>query len=173
MAQNRQQQKLRLARMEAVGEIQVRLNGKKAPQAVSVFESLTAKDYFEGKTCHRLTTGEQLSMLQCGSPAGDGAADPDYHWGPIENAPADGKYPSGTIAVARGSGEFTHGRQFFIVYEDSTIGRQSGGYTVMGQVTNGLDVVKEIAAVGTNPRNGSSTDGAPAQRVTIDSFTLN
>jgi peptidyl-prolyl cis-trans isomerase B (cyclophilin B) len=70
---------------------------------------------------------------------------------------------------------FTHGRQFFIVYKDSTSGRQIGGYTVMGQVINGLDAVKEkeIATAGTNPLKGSSTDGAPAQRVTIDSFTLN
>ncbi|HET7414363.1 MAG TPA: peptidylprolyl isomerase [Arthrobacter sp.] len=155
------------------GKIDVRLNGAKAPQAVSVFKSLTARNYFEGKTCHRLTTGEQLSVLQCGSKSGDGAGDPDYQWGPVENAPADGKYPAGTIAVARGAGEFTHGRQFFIVYEDSTIPPESGGYTVMGQVTDGLDVVKDIAAAGIEPGSGSSTDGAPAQRVTIDSFTLN
>jgi peptidyl-prolyl cis-trans isomerase B (cyclophilin B) len=154
------------------GHIDVRLNGTKAPQAVSVFKSLTAKGYFEGKTCHRLTTGEDLNVLQCGSRRGDGASDPGYQWGPVENAPADGKYPAGTIAVARGSGEFTHGRQFFIVYEDSTIPPASGGYTVMGQVTDGLDVVKEIASTGIKPGSGSSTDGAPAQRVTIDSFTL-
>lgn len=156
-----------------VGKIDVRLNGKKAPQAVSVFKSLTGKGYFESRTCHRLTTGDQLSVLQCGSKNGDGSSDPNYQWGPVENAPADGKYPAGTIAVARGAGEFTHGRQFFIVYEDSTIAPENGGYTVMGQVTDGLDVVKEIAAAGIQPGSGSSSDGPPAQRVTIDSFTLN
>lgn len=155
------------------GRIDVKLNGKKAPQAVSVFKSLASKDYFESKTCHRLTTGKQLKVLQCGSKTGDGASDPQYQWGPVENAPSNGKYPAGTIAVARGSGEYTHGRQFFIVYEDSTISPATGGYTVMGHVTGGLGVVKEIAARGIKSGSGSSTDGAPAGPVTIDSFTLN
>ncbi|WP_051298508.1 peptidylprolyl isomerase [Arthrobacter castelli] len=155
------------------GAIDVKLNGDKAPQAVSVFKTLAEKNYFKGKSCHRLTTGKQLKVLQCGSKNGDGASDPQYQWGPVENTPADGKYPAGTIAVARGSGEYSHGRQFFIVYEDSTIPPQTGGYTVMGQVTGGLDVVKEIAAAGIKPGSGSSTDGAPAGPVTIDSFTLN
>lgn len=43
----------------------------------------------------------------------------------------------------------------------------------MGQVTGGLDVVKEIAANGLKSSGAGSTDGAPEEPVTIDSFTLN
>lgn len=155
------------------GPIEVRLDGGKAPQAVSVFKFLTEQGYFAGRTCHRLTDSVSLSVLQCGSENGDGASDPDFAWGPVENAPEDGKYAAGTIAVARGSGEYSHGKQFFIVYEDSYIPPGSGGYTIMGQVTDGLDVVKEIAANGLKSSGTSSTDGAPKEPVTIDSFTLN
>ncbi|GAB3522498.1 peptidylprolyl isomerase [Arthrobacter monumenti] len=155
------------------GPIEVWLDGGKAPQAVSVFKSLTEQGYFEGSTCHRLTDSPSLNVLQCGSENGDGASDPDFAWGPVENAPEDGKYPAGTIAVARGSGEYSHGKQFFIVYEDSTIPPSSGGYTIMGLVTDGLDVVKEIAANGLKSSGTSPTDGAPKDPVTIDSFTLN
>ena len=47
----------------------------------------------------------------------------------------------------------------------------AGGYTVVGKVTSGLDVVTGIAAAGITP-GSSDTDGAPVQAVTIDSFSL-
>jgi peptidyl-prolyl cis-trans isomerase B (cyclophilin B) len=47
----------------------------------------------------------------------------------------------------------------------------AGGYTVVGKVTSGLDVVSGIAAAGLAP-GGSDTDGAPAEPVTIDSVSL-
>ena len=47
----------------------------------------------------------------------------------------------------------------------------AGGYTVVGKVTSGLDVVSSIAAAGVKP-GASATDGAPVEPVTIDSFSL-
>ena len=47
----------------------------------------------------------------------------------------------------------------------------AGGYTVVGRVTSGLDVVSNIAAAGITP-GSSDTDGAPVEPVTIDSFSL-
>jgi len=151
----------------------VELNGTDAPQATAVFKSLSDEGYFSGKTCHRLTTGETFGVLQCGSPTGDGQGDPDYTWGPLENTPADGTYPAGTIAVARtGNNAYGNGTQFFIVYKDTVIPSDSaGGYTVVGKVTSGLDVVANLAAAGITP-GSSDTDGAPVEPVTIDSFSL-
>lgn len=151
----------------------VELDGTKAPQAAAVFKSLSDKGYYSGKTCHRLTTGEAFALLQCGAPTASGDRDPAYSWGPLENTPGDNAYPAGTIAVARtGNNAYGNGTQFFIVYKDTVIPADSaGGYTVVGKVTSGLDVVSGIAAAGIKP-GGSATDGAPVEPVTIDSFSL-
>jgi peptidyl-prolyl cis-trans isomerase B (cyclophilin B) len=151
----------------------VELDGVNAPQAAAVFKSLSDEGFYSGKTCHRLTTGDAFGVLQCGSPTGDGQGDPNYTWGPLENVPADNTYPAGTVAVARtGNNAYGNGTQFFIVYKDTTIPADSaGGYTVVGKVTSGLDVVSNIAAAGITP-GSSDTDGAPVEPVTIDSFSL-
>lgn len=153
----------------SAGDIGVRLDGNLAPQAVAVFASLAEEGFFAGKTCHRLTTAETMGVLQCGSLNGDGAGDPSYQWGPVENTPKDGVYPAGSIAVARGATTDSNGTQFFIVYKDSQIPQNTGGYTIMGSVTSGLDIVQQVAEAGVE---GGGQDGAPADPVTIDSLTL-
>ena len=155
------------------GTLGVELDGTKAPQAAAVFKSLADQNFYAGVSCHRLTTADSFGVLQCGSKTGDGASDPAYSWGPLENTPADNKYPAGTIAVARtGNNAYGNGTQFFIVYKDTVIPADSaGGYTVVGKVTSGLDVVSGIAAAGIKPGT-SATDGAPVEPVTIDSFSL-
>ncbi|QCB97504.1 peptidylprolyl isomerase [Arthrobacter sp. PAMC25564] len=155
------------------GTLGVELDGTKAPQATAVFKSLADQNFYNGLRCHRLTTGESFGVLQCGSKAGDGSTDPSYTWGPLENTPPNNTYPAGTIAVARTAGNaYGNGTQFFIVYKDTVIPADAaGGYTVVGKVTSGLDVVTNIAAAGNKPGD-SPTDGAPAEPVTIDSFSL-
>jgi peptidyl-prolyl cis-trans isomerase B (cyclophilin B) len=155
------------------GTLGVELDGTKAPQAAAVFKSLADQNFYNGLSCHRLTTGETFGVLQCGSKSGDGSTDPSYTWGPLENTPQDNNYPAGTIAVARtGGNAYGNGTQFFIVYKDTVIPADAaGGYTVVGKVTSGLDVVTGIAAAGLKPGE-NATDGAPVEPVTIDSFSL-
>ncbi|WP_346925328.1 peptidylprolyl isomerase [uncultured Arthrobacter sp.] len=155
------------------GTLGVELDGTAAPQAAAVFKSLADQNFYAGVNCHRLTTAETFGVLQCGSKAGDGSSDPSFTWGPLENTPQDNSYPAGTIAVARSGGNaYGNGTQFFIVYKDTVIPADAaGGYTVVGKVTSGLDVVSNIAAAGLKPGD-SATDGAPAEPVTIDSFSL-
>ncbi len=100
-------------------------------------------------------------MLQCGDPQGNGSGGPGYKL-PDENLPEAGanNYPAGTVAMAN-SGKNTAGSQFFLVYEDSTLGAD---YTILGTMTSGLEIVQEVAAQGT--ANGEP-DGAPAQPVQI------
>ncbi|CAM3064054.1 Peptidyl-prolyl cis-trans isomerase B [Arthrobacter ulcerisalmonis] len=151
----------------------VELNGTAAPQAAAVFSALSNEGFYNGKTCHRLTTGDAFALLQCGSDDGTGASDPTYTWGPLENTPADNTYAAGTIAVARSANNaYGNGKQFFIVYKDTVIPADTaGGYTVVGKVTSGLEFVSAIAAAGITPGN-SDTDGTPVEPVTIDSFSL-
>lgn len=143
-----------------------------APQAGSSILADSTTGYYVGKTCHRLLQTETADLLQCGSLNGDGAGDPEYSYGPIENAPVDGFYPAGTIAMARGSeNAYSNGRQFFIVMNDTTLpGDTAGGYTVVGQITSGLDAL--IAEVGSQGVVDGGTDGAPVVPTTITAFTI-
>lgn len=152
------------------GDVTVDLLGEQAPQAVASFVTLAQEDFFVGTPCHRLTT-EGIHVLQCGDPTGTGTGGPGYTFGPVENAPADDVYPAGTLAMARVGGDAgSQGSQFFLVYEDSTIPSDSaGGYTVFGRVTDGLDVVRQVAEGGVE---GGATDGAPAWPVSLEQVTV-
>jgi peptidyl-prolyl cis-trans isomerase B (cyclophilin B) len=151
--------------------LEIELDGAAAPQGVSAFVALTQAGFYDGLSCHRLTT-DGFFVLQCGDPNGDGTGGPGFSYGPIENAPADDVYPAGTIAMARTSGDGeSMGSQFFIVYEDTTIPSDAaGGYTVLGRVTSGLEGLSP-AAIDAGVEDGA-TDGRPAQPVTISSVTV-
>lgn len=150
--------------------LQISLDGAAAPQAVANFVSLAKSGFYNDLKCHRLTT-EGIFVLQCGDPNGDGSGGPGYSWGPVENAPADNVYPRGTLAMARQSnnGE-SMGSQFFIVYEDSVIPSDSaGGYSVFGQISDGLATVDAIAKQGVN---GGGYDGIPVASTKITSISV-
>ncbi|MFZ2964394.1 MAG: peptidylprolyl isomerase, partial [Rhodoglobus sp.] len=150
----------------------IELDGAAAPQAVASFVTSAASGYYVGTACHRLVLSESAGLLQCGSLDGTGASDPSYSFGPIENAPVDGVYPVGTIAMARVADDaYSIGRQFFIVFQDTTLPADSaGGYTVLGRVTSGLDqLVAQIAAGGIVD---GAQDGAPVVPTTITGLTI-
>lgn len=151
--------------------LEITLDGMAAPQAVASFVQLTSDGFFDGTSCHRLTT-EGIFVLQCGDPTGTGTGGPDYRFGPVENAPEDDTYPVGTLAMARqgGNGE-SMGSQFFIVYEESSIPSDAaGGYTVFGQVTGGLDaLIEQVVSAGVE---GGAPDGRPAAPATITAITI-
>lgn len=149
----------------------ISLDGKAAPQATSVFISLAQSGFYttKGPKCHRLTTGSS-SIIQCGSVNGDGSGDPGFAFGPLENVPADGVYPAGTIAMARSDSAYSNGSQFFITYKDTTLDTSTGGYTVFGHVTSGLDeFISTIADKGTAD---GSADGAPKVPTSITKVTV-
>jgi len=149
----------------------IELDGAAAPQAVSSTINLINSGFYEGVSCHRLTTGG-FFVLQCGDPNGDGSGGPGYSYGPIENAPTDDVYPAGTLAMARQGGNANSmGSQFFIVYDTTTIpADEAGGYTVLGTVTSGLDQLKaKITDAGVE---GGATDGKPAVPTTITAVSV-
>ena len=146
------------------------LDGAAAPQAVAATIGLVQGGFYEGNGCHRLTTGG-FFVLQCGG-GSDGTSDPGFSYGPVENAPADNVYPAGTIAMARQQDNgFSMSSQFFIVYEDTTIPSDTaGGYSVIGQVTSGLDQLKaQITDAGVAD---GSNDGTPKVPVTITAVSV-
>jgi peptidyl-prolyl cis-trans isomerase B (cyclophilin B) len=152
------------------GTLTLQLFGDKAPQTVSSFVFLSRDKYYDATPCHRLTTSPGLKVLQCGDPTGTGTGGPGYSYG-IENAPADGRYPAGTVAMARAQAPNSNGSQFFLTYADSTLPTEGGGYSIFGKVTKGLDVLQAIGRAG----NGVATKDAPEppkNPVTITSITV-
>ncbi|WBU38673.1 peptidylprolyl isomerase [Homoserinibacter sp. YIM 151385] len=153
-------------------ELGIELDGQAAPQATAVFLDEIETEFLVGTTCARMVRSESAGLLQCGSTDGTTASDPGFAFGPIENAPEDGVYPAGTIAMARTGGDaYGNGRQFFIVFEDTTLpADEAGGYTVFGTVTSGLDaLVSGIADAGIQPGEdgAESSDGAPVVETTL------
>ena len=124
--------------------------------------------YYPDKTCHRMGDTPGFELLQCGSIDGVGGPDPAFHYGPVENAPADGVYPAGTIAMARAGGDaYSNGHQFFVVTGDTSLPADAaGGYTVVGTVTSGLDqLIAAIMSQGIDPATvGADGTGQPPFR---------
>lgn len=148
------------------GDIVVDLDGAKAPQAVASFIQLARADYWLNSPCHRLGVGEGFKLLQCGDPTGAGDGTPGYGFG-VENAPKDGTYKRGQLAMARTQDPKTgNGGQFFIINGDTSL-PDPNGYTIFGTVTKGLDIVDKVAAAGIQPGGESETIGAPVAPISI------
>ena len=156
------------------GNIGLTLNNPESPCTVNSFVSLANQGYFDGTTCHRLTTGAGLQVLQCGDPTGSGSGGPGYQFADefptdtyAEGDPAAQTpvlYPRGTLAMAN-AGPGTNGSQFFLVYGDSQL---PPAYTAFGTIDEtGLATLDAIAAKGAQ---GGTSDGAPAEPVDITSM---
>ena len=152
------------------GDITLELDGAKAPQAVASFVQLAQKGYWINSPCHRLTT-EGFFVLQCGDPTGSGGGTPGYGFG-VENAPKDGAYPRGTLAMARTTDPAKgNGSQFFLVYKDTVLPDPSG-YSIFGRITGGLDIVDKIAKAGVGAAAEKPSDGVPAAPISILRVTV-
>ena len=143
------------------GEIVVELFGDKAPQTVSSFLHLAREGYWVDSPCHRLVTSG-IFVLQCGDPTGTGTGGPGYGYG-VENAPGDYRYPPGTLAMARTQDPNSNGGQFFIVYDDTEL-PDPVGYSIFGQVVEGMEIVNQVAEAGVG---GSLGPEAPVQPISI------
>ena len=134
----------------------------KAPCTVNSFVHLASKKYFDGTTCHRVTSSASLTVLQCGDPTGSGSGGPGYTF-KDENL-AGATYKRGTVAMAN-AGPGTNGSQFFLVTKDSQL---PANYTVFGTITSGLEFLDAVVAKGSTP----PTDGKPKEPVNIKSLTV-
>lgn len=144
------------------GPVEIELTGSAAPQTVSSFVFLAEQGYWNDSPCHRVTT-DGIYVLQCGDPTGTGRGGPGYTFG-IESAPDTGFYPRGTIAMARAQAPDSNGGQFFIVHGDTMLPVEGGGYTIFGRVTEGMDIIDQVAQAGVD---GGGADGIPAQPISI------
>ena len=149
------------------GEVTIAMAAAEAPCTTNSFRHLATEKYYDDTSCHRLTT-DGLFVLQCGDPTGTGGGGPGYQFG-VENAPKDGVFPAGSVAMARSMDPNSNGSQFFIVYKDTQLPTEGGGYSIFGTVAEGLDVITKVAEAGVE---GGGSDGKPAQAVTIESVQI-
>ncbi|MGB2570619.1 peptidylprolyl isomerase [Micromonospora citrea] len=161
-----------------LGPITARLDRSAVPCTAGSFTHLASKGFFDNTKCHRLVT-EGIKVLQCGDPSAtgkgwretDGTGGPSYNLAE-ENLPTDKRpaYPEGVIAMANSGQPGSTGSQFFIVYGDSQL---DPNYTVVGTITGGMDLVKQVAAAGDDKAFAQQAGGGhPKKEVVITKLTM-
>lgn len=122
--------------MEKGGEFVVELYPDKAPITVNSFVFLAREGFFDGVTFHRVLEG---FMAQGGDPMGTGGGGPGYRF---VNEDSDLKFDKEGVLAMANAGRDTNGSQFFITFAPAEF--LNGGYTIFGQVIEGMDVVNGI-----------------------------
>ena len=143
------------------GTMTIELDPLTAPKTVNNFVVLARYHYYDGVTFHRIIPG---FVIQGGDPQGTGMGGPGYRF--ADELPQAAEYKVGSLAMAN-SGANTNGSQFFIITGDAGVSLQPQ-YSLFGQVTQGLEVVKAIEDTGIT----GTQDGKPSEVVKILSVTI-
>ena len=157
----------------SIGDIQLELDGEKAPITVENFKTIVSSGYYEGTIFHRVING---FMVQGGGLTAD-MNNKSSGTSPIQNEANNGlSNDRGTIAMARTGDPHSATSQFFINHKDNGFLNHTGenlqgwGYAVFGAVTEGMDVVDQIADVATG--NVGPYQDVPLEVITIESVTV-
>lgn len=153
-----------------LGTIVVRFYDQDAPKTVANFEKLAKEGFYDGTTFHRIVP---RFVIQGGDPnSKDADRSNDGQGGPGYTVPAEIKrlHKRGALATARLGDQVnpkkeSSGSQFFICLTDLPA-LDKGGYTVFGEVIEGMDVVDKIAAVRTDARD-NPLDPVVMKKVTV------
>ena len=139
-----------------------------APNTVANFVNLVEQGFYNGLIFHRVIPG---FMIQGGDPQGTGMGGPGYtikgefaRNGYREN---NLRHKRGVLSMARSMMPNSAGSQFFIMHADAP--HLDGEYAAFGKVTEGIEVVDEIAMVQTNRQDRPLTEQKMA-KVTVDTF---
>ena len=157
----------------SLGDIKLELNDEKAPITVENFKTIANSGYYEGTIFHRVING---FMIQGGGLTSD-MNNKSSNTSPIQNEANNGlPNDRGTIAMARTMDPHSATSQFFINHKDNGFLNHTGetsqgwGYAVFGKVTEGMDVVDQIAEVATGS-SGAYQD-VPQEVITIESVVI-
>lgn len=145
------------------GEIVIKLHTQDAPKTAANFLKLARQGFYDGTSFHRVIAN---FMIQGGdpnskdtNPANDGTGGPGY------TVPAEIKLPHvrGAVATARQGDQVnpkreSSGSQFFIDLAKLP-SLDQGGYTVFGQVIQGMDAVDKIAAFASDATLAAANGG--------------
>ncbi len=130
------------------GRIVADLYDKEAPNTVANFEKLANSGYYDGIKFHRVIPD---FVVQGGDPntkGGEHAKGPVGSGGPgytikCETAGNPHTHKVGSLSMAH-AGKDTGGSQFFMVLSEASTRHLNGKHTVFGQITQGLDVMRQL-----------------------------
>lgn len=153
------------------GTMQLELYPEKAPKTVANFLSYVDDGYFNQTIFHRVIDN---FMIQGGGFTVEMEQKPNK--GPVQNEANNGlKNTVGTLAMARTNDPHSATSQFFINLSDNSFldhrsqSAEGWGYCVFGQITQGLDVLKQIGKVSTTSSRGHQD--VPKEAVIMESVT--
>ena len=149
-----------------LGDIEIELYDQSAPKAAGNFVDLVRKGFYDDVVFHRVIPGfvAQAGDGQYGKKASlergrVGTGGPGYKF---EDESVQGDYVRGALAMAN-AGPNTNGSQFFICHQDLT-GKLPKNYTLLGQVTRGMDVVDKIVSA---PRDSLDLPSDPVAMTSV------
>lgn len=138
-----------------------------APNTVNNFLSLVNKGFYDGLIFHRVIRG---FMIQGGCPDGTGMGGPGYDIkgefdmngfkNPLKHTP-------GVLSMARAMHPDSAGSQFFIMHKNAP--HLDGAYAAFGKVTEGMEVVNQIAETDTD-YSDRPLDEQKIKSMTVDTF---
>ncbi len=137
--------------MDNGGIIKLELYPESAPITVKNFEELVEQKFYDGLIFHRVIKD---FMIQGGDPTGTGMGGSkktikgEFAANGVQN---NIKHKRGVISMARSQNPDSASSQFFICHKDSPW--LDGQYAAFGIVTEGIEVVDEIAGVRTDFRD--------------------
>ncbi|NUR27890.1 MAG: peptidylprolyl isomerase [Catenulispora sp.] len=175
------------------GTVQVTLDRAGSPCAAASLAYLASKNYYDNTPCFSLThSAADGYALTCGDHTGKGTGGPTYTFyneqvapmasaapsasakasatpaaTPSANPPTYAFFKAGTVVM----NPSVSGSQFMIFYKDSTLDTSTHNYSVVGQVTSGLEAVDTIAKAGT-VNNDAGANVKPKNAVTVQTLTV-
>ena len=158
--------KVEIAGEGANGTVTIDLFEDVAPNHVAQITALAAEGAYDGVVFHRVIDGfmAQTGDVKFGKPGGDmrragmGGSDRPNIAAEFSDIP----YERGVVGMARSQDPDSANSQFFIMFEKGHF--LNGQYTVVGRVTDGMDIVDAIKR-GDGP-NGAVI-GQPDQMKTV------
>jgi len=146
-----------VVKMAKGGEFTLTLQADKAPITVNSFVFLAREGFYNGVTFHRVLEG---FMAQGGDPTGTGRGGPGYQF---VNEDSDLTFDRAGVVAMANAGRDTNGSQFFITFVP--VERLTGGYTIFGQVSEGMEVVNGITR--RDPTQNPTFSGDVIESITI------
>jgi peptidyl-prolyl cis-trans isomerase B (cyclophilin B) len=146
------------------GSFTVTLDAKSMPKTAASFQYMAEQGAYDNTPFHRVITD---FVVQGGDPLGSGVGDAGYSI--TEPVPPDTSYTNGIVAMAKTAAEppGTSSSQFFVVTAPADAALPPD-YAIVGEVTDGFEVVEAIEALA----GGPELQDAPTQTVITESTTV-
>ena len=128
------------------GQVVIELLPDKAPGHVKRIRTLANQGFYDGLKFHRVIPG---FMAQTGDPLGNGTGGSDLP--DLKAEFSNVSFQRGVVGMARAQNPDSANSQFFIMFQSAP--HLNGQYTIVGDVTKGMDLVDAIKR-GAGPNGG-------------------